>query len=140
MSPSISRKTKLNIYKTYIRPKMEYATIIFDGNLNQKQIDDYENKQRSAILCATKAYRHTSHEKLLHEVGIEPLSLRRKYFSLCHLFKITVGLAPSYLYNLLPPRVHEVTAYPLRNMQDFAVPKVSKNYIKLSFFWKVLYS
>ena len=36
MSPSISRKTKLSIYKTYIRPKMEYAAIIYDGNLKKK--------------------------------------------------------------------------------------------------------
>ena len=139
MSSYVSRKTKLSIYKTYLRPKMEYATSIFDGNLTKNQIDNLENIQRQALLCALNAYKHTSHDKLLKEAGIEPLAVRRRYFGLCHLYKIINRLAPIYLYNLLPPRVQGVSTYPLRNMQDFSIPRANKNYIILSFFWQFLH-
>ena len=140
MSSSITRKTKLFIYKTYIRPKMEYATSVFDGNLNKTQIEYLENVQRQALLCITRAYRHTSHDKLLREAGVEPLSVRRRYFGLCHMYTIINGLTPSYLFNLIPPRVQVSTPYSLRNMLDFKIPSAQKNYIKLSFFWQFLYN
>lgn len=138
MSRSIGRKTKLCIYKTYIRPKMEYATSIFDGNLSNIQVDHLENLQRQALLCSVSAYRHTSHSKLLKEAGIEPLVVRRRYFGLCHLYKIIHGPAPQYLYQLLPAYVQQTTPYPLRNIHDFSIPRTSKNYVKLSFFWQYL--
>ena len=69
----ISRKTKLTIYKSFIRPRLEYANVIFGINLTKGQIDSMENIQRQALLCCCGAYQHTSHTKLLHEVGIEPL-------------------------------------------------------------------
>ena len=140
MSNKIDRKTKLFIYKCYIRPKLEYCTSVYSGNLSKDQIDSLENIQRQALLCAVQGYRHTSHEKLLQESGIEPLSVRRRYFGLCHLYKIIHQLTPNYLTCILPPYVRDTTPYPLRNACDFIIPRTTQNYIKLSFFWNTLYN
>ena len=140
MPGSINRKTKLEVYKFYIRPLLEYGTSVFGGNLTQEQTDILEQTQRHAVICALNAYRHTSHNKLLIEAGIEPLMVRRRYFGLCHLYKMIHGLVPLYLRNLLPGRVGDFSPYPLRNVNDFNIPRVTKTYIKLSFFWHMLYS
>jgi hypothetical protein len=74
LSRNIDRKTKLHIYKTFIRPKLEYANIVYGNNLSQAQADLLENTQRQALLSCSRAYRHTSHARLLQETGIEPLT------------------------------------------------------------------
>jgi hypothetical protein len=139
MSHQIDRKTKLFIYRCYIRPKLEYATCVFGCNLTKGQIDSLEDIQRQALLSAVNAYRHTSHNKLLQESGFEPLMIRRKYFGLCHLYRIIHRQTPDYLTNLLPQYVHERAQYALRNAYDFSIPRVAQNYIRLSFFWSSLH-
>ena len=138
LSYVLDRKTKLFLYKSYIRPLLEYNTCLYDGNLTKGQSDALEATQRQALLCATNAYRHTSHERLLLETGIEPLNIRRKYFSLCHLYRIINGLTPTYLADILPPYVGDSFRYPLRNAHNFLIPKTRKNYVRLSFFWRVI--
>lgn len=139
MGHSFSRKTKLAIYTSYIRPKLEYATNVYSNNLSENQTERLEAIQRQALIHVASAYRHTNHSKLLIELGIEPLIVRRKYFALCHLHKIINHQTPLYLNNLLPPMVHDVSRYRLRNSQDFSIPTTTKNYIKQSFFWNTLY-
>ncbi len=73
------RRVKLAIYKTYIRPLLEYATLIFNANLSKSQAGVLENIQRRALFAYLGAYRHKSHSKLLHESWIEPLAIRRHY-------------------------------------------------------------
>ena len=138
MSRQVDRQTKLCIYTSYIRPLLEYNASIFSGNLSNDQIHTLEQVQRQALLSAVAAYRHTPQEKLLHEVGIEPLFIRRKYFGLCHLYKILNGLTPTYLANLLPVTVGNSSRYPLRNSFDLAIPRTTKNYVQRSFFWNTV--
>ena len=140
MSWRINRKTKLFIYRCYIRPKLEYGTSVFSGNLSKKEIDKIENVQRHALLCATNAYRHTSHDKLLREAGFEPLMMRRRYFGFCHLYKIIHNLTPTYLSSLLAPYVRDLSTYRLRNANDFSIPRTTKTYLRLSFFWNDLHN
>ena len=92
------RRVKLAIHKNYIRPLLEYATFIFNANLSKRQVDVLENIQRRALVAFLGAYRHTSHSKLLHESGIEPLARRRKYFGLCNVYKVIHGPAHEGLY------------------------------------------
>ena len=44
-------------------------------------------------------------------------------------------LCPRYLCVLLPPYVHQVTSYALRNNNDFYQPKIRKGYLLNSFLW-----
>jgi hypothetical protein len=138
MNKTIDRKTKLFIYKLFIRPKLEYANVVYGKNLSHAQIDSLEKVQRHALLSITRAYQHTSHVKLLHETSIEPLTVRRKYFRLCQLFKMIHKLGPSYLSALMPPQVHEVSRYPLRNSQDYFKPKIRKSFFLNSFLWSAI--
>ena len=138
MSRKINRKTKLFIYPSYIRPKLEYANIVYGSALNNIQSKALEDVQRKALLSCTGAYQHTSHIRLLQECGIEPLATRRKYFRLCHVYKIIHGLTPRYLSVLLPPYVYEVTRYPLRNILDFHIPGTRKAYLLNYFMWYAL--
>ncbi len=135
MSIFFHRSVKLIIYKNYIRPISEYATPVYSGNLNKFYSDQLENLQRQALMACVGAYRHTSHSKLLQETGIEPLSIRRKYYGLCHLYKIINGLTPSYLRDLLPPFVGERVGYSLRNSDCSLIPHTTKSYVLNSFSW-----
>jgi hypothetical protein len=129
MSGKINRKTKLFIYTAYIRPKLEYANTVYGSNLNDLQSKQLEDIQRKALLSCTGAYQHTSHVRLLKECGIEPLSVRRKYYRLCQVYKMTHGLTPRYLSALLPPYVYEVAQRNLRNALNFYIPTVKKAYL-----------
>ena len=122
----------------FIRPKLEYASSVYGNNLNQVQIDSLESIQRQALICCTRAYKHTSHIKLLEETGVEPLTIRRKYFRLCHIFKMVNRMTPRYLMALLPPYVYEVSRYSLRNSNDLYKPKIRKGYLLNSFLWSAV--
>ena len=54
-------------------------------------------------------------DKLFVEMGGESLQSRRSKHKLVLFYKILHGLAPDYLYDLLPPLVQETTTYNLRN-------------------------
>ena len=76
-----------------ILPIMEYADIIFDGSADicTKRLED---TQHQAALACTGAYKHTSHAKLLEELGWPTLQTRRKHHHLNLLFKIQNKLTP----------------------------------------------
>ncbi len=140
MSIFFSPKRQIVKCKNYIRPVFEYATPVYSANLNKFHSDQLENLHRQALIACVGAYRHISHSKLLQETGIEPLSIRRKYFGLCHLYKIINALTPSYMYlrDLLPPFVGERVGYSLRNFGCFLIPHTTKSYVLNSFSWNTL--
>ncbi len=65
---NVTQLTKIHIYKTFIRPILEYSAIIFDNCLNYLTWK-MENIQRQAAIAATRAYNNTSHQQLLLECG-----------------------------------------------------------------------
>ena len=48
--------------------------------------------------------------------------------------KIVNNSAPSYLIDIMPPKVSETTNYPLRNSEDFVIPQYRLSSTNLSFF------
>ncbi len=71
LSPYFNKKSyKLRVYKTYIRPILEYGNPIFNLKLSKGQIERLENILRQALLSSVNAYHHTSHEKLLKNPGL----------------------------------------------------------------------
>lgn len=104
---------KLPRLHSYIRPRLECATTLFNGNLSKTQVEAFENVQKASSRCFFGGC-HTSHSKLLHEVGIQPLAIHLKYFRLCHLYEIIHGPSPQYLNQLLPPFVNQCTRYSFR--------------------------
>ena len=59
---------------------------------------------------------------LYFETGWENLADRRQIRKLTLMYKIVNGDAPSYLIDLLPNRVNNITAYNQRNSNDFEIP------------------
>jgi hypothetical protein len=72
------------------------------------------------------------------------LSSRRERKKLCLMYNMYHGHAPSYLCDLLPPMVRDVTNYPVRNRNDYAVPRCRLSLYQSSFipfvinFWNSL--
>ena len=97
----LSRKTLERLYFSMVRPILEYGCVIFD-NCGQGLSDLLESIQYEAAKICTGALRHTSHNKLLDELGWPTLASRRKYFKLILFYKMYFNLTPSYLSNLIP--------------------------------------
>ena len=102
ISRDIPRECLEILYKSMIRPILEYGDIIFDGctDTSAKRL---ENVQRQAALTCMGAFRHTKHVNLLEELGWPPLSQRRKHHRLNVMFKLQRGMAPPIPPKPIPP-------------------------------------
>jgi hypothetical protein len=116
-----------------IRPILEYAGVIFDGCADN-QADRLEAVQRQAALSCTGAYRHTSHEKLLEELGWPLLLTRRKQHRMNLMFKIQHNLIPRYLVDICPQLTRDRTNYNLRTGMNITTPLQKTTTYQKSFF------
>ena len=123
----LPRNTLLNIYKSYVRPHLDYCDIIYhrpcsDDIMMQNMSFNYtqhynalftekiESVQYNAALAITGCIRGTSKEKIYNELGIESLYNRRTFHRLLYLYKIMNNFLPEYLKNEIPhsvPNLHE---------------------------------
>ena len=103
---SIPRKPLLSIYKTFLRPHLDYCDVIYDKPHNEKFTDTVESFQYNVALAITGAIKGTSKEKLYNELGLEYLKDRRWMPRLCLFHKIYNLKSPKYLYNLIPSVNH----------------------------------
>ena len=126
-----SRKTLINIYKTFIRPHLDYGDIIYDKPYNESFISKLESIQYKAGLAITGAIKGTSRDLLYQELGLESLEKRRWCRRMCLFWKIWNGLAPQYLTKLLP--VYQVSRNPRRQEQLVSFHR-NTNYFYNSFF------
>ena len=98
----LPRSSLICIYKSFIRPHLDYGDIIYDRLSNQYFTRKIESVQYNAALAITGAIPGTSQIKLYQELGLEKLSDRRLSRRLCFFYKIQNGLAPSYLDKSVP--------------------------------------
>ena len=101
----VPRKSLLTLYKSYIRPHLDYGDIIYDHPGNSTFVRKLESIQYNACLAITGCIRGTSQEKLYSELGLESLADRRYSRRMIFFYKILNNLAPSYLRNSLPARL-----------------------------------
>ena len=125
------RQVKENIYRSFIRPVLEYGCTVYD-NCPAVLSHLIERTQRQAALACTGAYRDTSHVTLLNELGWPTLSKRRDYYKLCQLYKLVNNISPSYLIEYLPINVEH--DYGLRNNNDIRLPHTRTLSYRNSFF------
>ena len=83
-------ETALKLYKTFVRPHLEYASIAWDPHL-VKDTQSLERTQKFALRTCFKDWT-CSYEELLARAHLPTLAERRKRAKLCHLFKIIHGL------------------------------------------------
>jgi hypothetical protein len=102
------------MYKSFIRPVMEYACIVWDGCTGaESNMLEAVQLRAGRIVCG--AIKHTSHELIYSELGWKRLSQRRERSKLIFYHKMIYGLAPSYLQNMLPQSTISRHSYPVRN-------------------------
>ena len=101
----LSRKSLLDIYKSFVRPHLDYGDIIYD-NPGNSLTEKLESVQYNACLAITGCFRGTSRIKLYSELGLESLADRRFSRRMCFFYKILNGLLPRYLFDIIPVAAH----------------------------------
>ena len=114
----LKRSTLNQIYISYMRPILEYASILWDG-CSKYDKDALEKLQFEAARVVTGLTRSVSLVNLLNEIGWVSLSDRRKIQKLIIVFKHRQGLLPDYLSNIFPAIVSEASQRQLRNNDNY---------------------
>mgnify|MGYP001793799177 FL=1 len=127
----LPRKALLTIYKSFLRPHLDYGDIIYDQPNNESFCQKLESLQYNAALAISGAIRGTSREKLYNELGLQPLRFRRFLRKMCTLFKINFTKKPNYLYDLIPSENH---LYNTRNSDMLKTYHSRTDFFKNSFF------
>ena len=96
----LPRTALITIYKTFVRPHLDYGDILYDQAFNLSFKQKLESIQYRACLAITGAIRGTSGEKIYQELGLESLQLRRWYRKLTMFYKIYKN--KSLFFNLIP--------------------------------------
>ena len=84
----LPRQALVTIYKTFIRPHLDYGDVLYDQAFNNSFHAKMESIQHNACLTITGAIRGTSREKIYQELGLESFQLRRWYRKLCLFYKV----------------------------------------------------
>ena len=71
LQPIIPRAALLTIYKSFLRPHLDYGDVIYDRAFNESFQNKLESVQHNAALAITEAIRDSSREKLYEELGLE---------------------------------------------------------------------
>ena len=100
----LPRKSLMTIYKSYIRPHLDYCDVIYDQPHNESFCKKIESIQYNAALAITGAIKGTSRVRLYRELGLESLSDRRYCRRLIYFYKIVHHKSPKYLSDLLPQK------------------------------------
>ena len=117
----LKRETLNQIYLSYLRPILEYASVVWD-NCTVYEKESLEKLQYEAARIVTGLTRSVSIVKLLKEIGWISLTDRRKIQKHLLIYKEKHGLLPEYLSELFPEPVNRSTQYNLRNSDNFVIP------------------
>ena len=133
----LDRRTLENIYFTFVRPKLEYASIIWDDCTEGNKLK-LENVQLGFARVVTGAKRGTSHELLYNETSWPTLSSRRNNVKIKFMHGVVHGKAPDYLCNLISLTDDNDVAYDFRNMENvtqfsFRTEKFRNRYFQIAF-------
>ena len=115
LSGFLPHHSLINLYKSFMRPHLDYADIIHDQPNNLNLCNKIESCQYNAALAITGAIRGSSKEKLYQELGFEYLSSRRWLRKLCIFYRTVRNKSPGYLYKYILPGER---AYLTRNSKN----------------------
>ena len=114
-----SRQALNQMYISYVRPLLEYSSIVWDGCSEQDKAA-LERFQNEAARIITGLTRSTSFANLYKEGGWDSLAKRRQFQKMCSMYKCSNDLVTDYISDITPPLVGEVSNYSLRNRQNLA--------------------
>ena len=134
LSVKLPRNALLTIYKSFIRPHLDYGDILYDKPNNENFQNKIKKVQYRACLAIAGAIQGTSGEKIYEELGLHSLAKRRWRSKLIFFYKIVNHLLPDYLFSYL--YFYSQENYHLRSASTSALrpfPSRTKSF-KKSFF------
>ena len=69
LSALLLRQSLLTIYKSFIRPHLDYGDVIYDQPLNESLSNKIESVQYKAVLAITEAIQGSSRKKIISGIG-----------------------------------------------------------------------
>ena len=127
----------MTIYKSFIRPHLDYEDVVYDRALNETFHQSLESRQYIAASAISGAIGGTSSEKLFQELGLGTLNSRRWLRKLCLFYKLIKEKLPAYLFQLIPKNNNP---YSTRSVQKSQISffKTKTNFFKNSVFPAVI--
>ena len=122
-----------NIYFTFVRPKLEYASIIWDDCIEGDKLK-LENVQFGFARIVTGAKRGTSHELLYDETSWLTPSSRRNNVKMKFMHGVSYGKASDYLCNLISLTDDNDVAYDFRNKENVKQFRIRTEKVRTSLF------
>jgi hypothetical protein len=116
----INRKALNTIYISFMRPLLEYASVVWDGCAEYEK-DRLEKLQYEAARVVTGLTRSVSINNLINEIGWTSLQDRRSFQKLVIMYKNKNQLLPQQFSSIFPNLVGENNNYNLRNANNFEV-------------------
>ena len=92
----------LTIYKSFVRPHLDYGDVIYDQHYNNSFHQKLESIQYNAALAITGALSGSFRKKNYQELHLESLHQWRCFRKTCYFFKITKNQSPKYLFDEVP--------------------------------------
>ena len=99
----LTRTSLLTIYKSFIRPHLDYGDIVYDQPSNDAFSNKLETVRYNAALAIMRAVKGTSREKLYQELGLEYLHQRRWMRRFCLFYKVVSTKLTAFIYDTIPP-------------------------------------
>ena len=127
LSTYLPMKTLNQMYKTFVRPHLDYCDIIYHEPPKVERhetsltapMEEVERVQYKGALAVTGAWKGSNRSKLYDELGWEPLTYRRLSHRIIMLFKIVNRLIPFYLSEKLPPAKNAFSDDPIIIFREF---------------------
>lgn len=91
----LPKPSLITIYKSFIRPHLDYVDVIFNHAFNKYFHQRLKSIQFNAALATTGAIKGTSKEKLYQELGFESLQSRRWFWKSSLFYKIIKNKSPT---------------------------------------------
>ena len=114
----------LTIYKTSVRPYLDYEDMIYYQTYNASFHTKLESIQYFSCLAITGTTRRTWYENLSQELDLEILQSRLWFRKLCLFYKVVNNQLHSYLFDYIPSADR---IYNTRNVAN--VPKIKSKHI-----------
>ena len=102
----LSRNALLTIYKSFVRPHLNYGDILYYQPNDRSMNSTLESVKVSDVLAITGAIKRTSWSKPYNSLGRESLKSRRLFRRLFSFQKTTSTDLAFYLFNLIPKPTH----------------------------------
>ena len=116
LSVNLPRDELLRIYRSFIRPHLNYGDVIYGNPNNETSKNEIENIQYKTCTAITGAIHETSGENLYHEMGLESLGDRRW----CCKLTFALKYLANYL-NINDNRFYKTRASEYNNIKRFGI-------------------